>query len=343
MKKKLLSVMIISAVTCFVLSGCSNTEAITPGASTAAEQENTEEAPKENTEEAPKENTEEAPKENTEEAPKENTEGQPDKGIVSDLLKEDKDNEKDQKDDGDEDYEEEDGGDGIVDSSKWLGNYVSEDRQSLAIFPDMGNRLDITAITYSEDGFREWNTTAVVSESDPTKAEMSIGEGDNVLLVLDDNGIRLDTSPVGGLFMDGYYSRQEEPTNASIYAKENGGNNSGYSVATSMSTEDVEKFAKNVRIWILENDYDSIIEHADYPFYIDGTEYKDEDALFKVFESGDSILNDEDFLKTVRDADGTKLFAVHDGIGLGTNENVWLVPTGEDTDYPSLLIASFTK
>ncbi len=237
------------------------------------------------------------------------------------------------------------GEDGIIDSSEWVGNFVASDGKSLAIFPDMGNRLDVTAVTYSEEGWREWDASAVISSENPMEASMRIGGDSKVLLKLQENGIYLDTSPAGGLFMEDEYLRQDEPTDASVNSPHDySGGPTDYTTATDISAQEVEQFARNVRIRILHGDTDSLIFDACYPFYINGEEYADEDALFQALDAEDSILKDEKFLKAVRDDDASDMFANYQGIMLGESGNVWIGERlDEEGSSMGLSILSFNR
>ncbi|MCR4891606.1 MAG: hypothetical protein K5989_05440 [Lachnospiraceae bacterium] len=249
-----------------------------------------------------------------------------------------------EEDDMEGDEKPEVGEDGIVNSSAWLGYYQNSDGQSLTIFPDMGNRLDVTAVTYSEDGWREWNATAVISDSDTTRAAMDIGGGSEVTLILGDDGIKLDTSALGGLFMDGDYLKQEEPVDSSVNAPHDSSESTDYSVATDFSAADVETYAKNVRIEILHGDIDSLVMKANYPFNINGKEYADEEALFAALDAEDSILKDKDFLDKVREDDASNMFANYQGIMMGEAGNVWMGEVlDKDGNSQGLMILSFNK
>lgn len=203
---------------------------------------------------------------------------------------------------------------------KWIGNYQSSDGKSITVTGASEDSLNIILVSYSEDGWTEKDYTLNIDKDDARKAAMDPKYGmKDVEFILTDKGIELKAD----LMMADTYNRTDGYTDASINAKHILNDGDGYEAAgITLDKETVENFARNLRIEILHDDFESIVEKAKYPFKIDENYYNDESTLLNRLEQ---YGFPESFKERVAREDCRDMVATAQGVMLGDGE-VWFGP-----------------
>lgn len=213
---------------------------------------------------------------------------------------------------------------------KWIGNYQAADGKSITVTGADESSLNITLVSYSEDGWTEKDYKLNIDKNDARKATMDPKYGlGGVEFNLTDNGIELKAD----LMMADTYNRTDGYTDASVNAKHVLNDGNTYDIAgITLDDETVENFARNLRIEILHDDFESIVEKAKYPFRIDDNYYNDEATLLNRLEQ---YGFPESFKKRVAREDCRDMLATARGVMLGDGD-VWFGP-----DSSGLVVTAF--
>ncbi len=213
---------------------------------------------------------------------------------------------------------------------KWLGNFQAEDGKSITVTGADDDTVSLTLISYSEDGWSEKDYKLNIKSGDEYRATLDPKYGlKGVEFTLSEDGIKIDTD----LFMADMYYRIEGYTDASVNAKHILNDDSSYEIAgITLDDETVENYARNLRIEILHDDYESIAEKARYPFKIDDNYYNDEVTLLNRLQQ---YGFPESFKSRVSKEDCRDMFVNAQGVMFGDGE-VWFGP-----DSGGLSVISF--
>lgn len=120
------------------------------------------------------------------------------------------------------------------------------------------------------------------------------------------------------------------PTETTLQDPEESQNADYYSVCTNYSKSEVEQFAKEVREFIIAEDWERLSEYVVYPITMAGVTYEDSTSFLAApFEAH----LDEDSIEAIRNESCTDMFCNYAGIMMGNGE-VWI---GEvlNEDYSS--------
>ena len=120
------------------------------------------------------------------------------------------------------------------------------------------------------------------------------------------------------------------PTETTLQAPEENQNVDYYSVCTNFSKSEVEQFAKEIREFILAEDWEGLSEYVVYPITMAGVTYEDSTSFLAApFEAH----LDEDSIEAIHNESCTDMFCNYAGIMMGNGE-VWI---GEvlNEDYSS--------
>ena len=120
------------------------------------------------------------------------------------------------------------------------------------------------------------------------------------------------------------------PTETTLQAPEEAQNKDYYSVCTNYSKSEVEQFAKEVREFIIAEDWERLSEYVVYPITIAGVTYEDSTSFLTApFEAH----LDDDSIESIRNESCIDMFCNYAGIMMGNGE-VWI---GEvlNEDYSS--------
>ena len=120
------------------------------------------------------------------------------------------------------------------------------------------------------------------------------------------------------------------PTETTLQAPEENQNVEYYSVCTNFSKSEVEQFAKEIREFILAEDWEGLSEYVVYPITMAGVTYEDSTSFLAApFEAH----LDEDSIEAIHNESCTDMFCNYAGIMMGNGE-VWI---GEvlNEDYSS--------
>ena len=120
------------------------------------------------------------------------------------------------------------------------------------------------------------------------------------------------------------------PTETTVQDLEEAQNADYYSVCTNYSKSEVEQFAKEIREFIIAEDWKRLSEYVVYPITIAGVTYEDSTSFLAVtFEAH----LDEDSIEAIRNESCIDMFCNYAGIMMGNGE-VWI---GEvlNEDYSS--------
>ena len=120
------------------------------------------------------------------------------------------------------------------------------------------------------------------------------------------------------------------PTETTVQDLEEAQNADYYSVCTNYSKSEVEQFAKEIREFIIAEDWKRLSEYVVYPITIAGVTYEDSTS-FLTAPFGTQL--DEDSMESIRNESCTNMFCNYAGIMMGNGE-VWI---GEvlNEDYSS--------
>lgn len=120
------------------------------------------------------------------------------------------------------------------------------------------------------------------------------------------------------------------PTQTTLQDPEEAQNADYYSVCTNYSKSEVEQFAKEVREFILAEDWEGLSEYVVYPITMAGVTYEDSTSFLAA--SFETHL-DEASIELIRNESCTDMFCNYAGIMMGNGE-VWI---GEvlNEDYSS--------
>ncbi len=219
---------------------------------------------------------------------------------------------------------------GKKDDLKWLGNFQAEDGKSITVTSADDNSISLTLVSYSEDGWSEKDYKLNIKSGDEHKATLDPKYGlKGVEFTLTEDGIKIDAD----LFMADMYYRMEGYTDASVNAKHILNDDSSYDIAgITLDDESVENYARNLRIEILHDDYESIVQKARYPFKIDENYYNDEVTLLNRLQQYGFPSS---FKDRVAKEDCRDMFVNAQGVMLGDGE-VWFGP-----DSGGLSVISF--
>ncbi len=241
----------------------------------------------------------------------------------NDTDKDESDKEKDGKDKSDKK---------MKDDLEWIGNYQARDGKSITVMGANDNVVTLTIVSYSEDGWGEKDYKLNIDSSDANKAILDPKYGlKGVEFTLTDEGIKVDAD----LFMADMYYRMEGFTDASVNAEHILNAETSYEVAgITLPDETVENYAKDLRIEILHDDYESIVEKARYPFKIDDNYYNDESSLLNRLQR---YGFPESFKAKVAEEDCRDMFVNVQGVMMSDGE-VWF---GPDSDGLSIISFNF--
>ena len=120
------------------------------------------------------------------------------------------------------------------------------------------------------------------------------------------------------------------PTETTVQDLEEAQNADYYSVCTNYSKSEVEQFAKEVREFIIAEDWERLSEYVVYPITLAGVTYEDSTSFLAApFEAH----LDEDSIEAIHNESCTDMFCNYAGIMMGNGE-VWI---GEvlNEDYSS--------
>ena len=120
------------------------------------------------------------------------------------------------------------------------------------------------------------------------------------------------------------------PTETTVQDLEEAQNADYYSVCTNYSKSEVEQFAKEIREFIIAEDWKRLSEYVVYPITIAGVTYEDSTSFLAApFEAH----LDEDLIEAIRNESCIDMFCNYAGIMMGNGE-VWI---GEvlNEDYSS--------
>ena len=120
------------------------------------------------------------------------------------------------------------------------------------------------------------------------------------------------------------------PTETTLQDPEESQNADYYSVCTNYSKSEVEQFAKEVREFIIAEDWERLSEYVVYPITMAGVTYEDSTSFLATpFE----VHLDEDSIEAIRNESCIDMFCNYAGIMMGNGE-VWI---GEvlNEDYSS--------
>ena len=120
------------------------------------------------------------------------------------------------------------------------------------------------------------------------------------------------------------------PTETTVQDLEEAQNADYYSVCTNYSKSEVEQFAKEVREFIIAEDWERLSEYVAYPITMAGVTYEDSTSFLAApFEAH----LDEDSIEAIRNESCIDMFCNYAGIMMGNGE-VWI---GEvlNEDYSS--------
>lgn len=120
------------------------------------------------------------------------------------------------------------------------------------------------------------------------------------------------------------------PTETTVQDLEEAQNADYYSVCTNYSKSEVEQFAKEVREFIIAEDWERLSEYVAYPITMAGVTYEDSTSFLAApFEAH----LDEDSIEAIHNESCTDMFCNYAGIMMGNGE-VWI---GEvlNEDYSS--------
>lgn len=121
------------------------------------------------------------------------------------------------------------------------------------------------------------------------------------------------------------------PTETTVQDLEEAQNADYYSVCTNYSKSEVEQFAKEIREFIIAEDWKRLSEYVVYPITIAGVTYEDSTSFLAApFEAH----LDEDSIEAIRNESCIDMFCNYAGIMMGNGE-VWI---GEvlNEDYSSV-------
>ena len=110
------------------------------------------------------------------------------------------------------------------------------------------------------------------------------------------------------------------PTETTLQDPDESQNEDYYSVCTNYSKSEVEQFAKEVREFILAEDWERLSEYVVYPITMAGVTYEDSTSFLAApFEAH----LDEDSIEAIRNESCTDMFCNYAGIMMGNGE-VWI-------------------
>ncbi len=121
------------------------------------------------------------------------------------------------------------------------------------------------------------------------------------------------------------------PTETTLQDPEESQNVDYYSVCTNYSKYEVEQFAKQVREFIIAEDWERLSEYVVYPITMAGVTYEDSTSFLA---APFGIQLDKDSIESIRNESCTDMFCNYAGIMMGNGE-VWI---GEvlNEDYSSV-------
>lgn len=103
-----------------------------------------------------------------------------------------------------------------------------------------------------------------------------------------------------------------------------------YMMFTSLTAEEVEQFAEEIKSDILENNWEALAEKISYPIVISGITVTNRDEFLKL--DVDGKLNQE-FVEAIRAETCRKMFCNWQGVMMGETGQIWFsnVENGEGT------------
>ena len=152
------------------------------------------------------------------------------------------------------------------------------------------------------------DTVSKAEESTPPVAESQESETGEPDEEAPDDGNNLPAEPETA-------ASQEEPVTATA--------DGYYSVATNISSVDVESYAATVKQQFLQQDWPAIAEKIAYPITISDTTYNSSTEFIDASKNFDSSL-DEDFFEALEEEDCKEMFCNWQGIMLGETGQIWI-------------------
>lgn len=94
-----------------------------------------------------------------------------------------------------------------------------------------------------------------------------------------------------------------------------------YAVATSLSAQEVEAYADNIRSLILDHDWNGLANELSYPVFINGTTQENSDAFLSL--NLDNNIS-QAFLDTMDAETCHEMFCNWEGISMGASGEIWI-------------------
>lgn len=95
----------------------------------------------------------------------------------------------------------------VADTSRWIGNYIADDGQTISVTSAGSDSVTISFRGYSEEGWYEQNYVLLYTNAEKTQAAMNNEINDREVYTLTETGIEVSIEPYGG-WKQGAYTRQ---------------------------------------------------------------------------------------------------------------------------------------